>query len=211
MNLKSILVGRGQTNCYFLWDDNNNTVIVDPGDNSQMLIKSITRNELKPKAIILTHYHYDHILAVEDLKKEYSIPIYIHESGVEGLKNPIINLSEFRPVPSTSITADETLKDGDVVNIGDMKLEIIYTPGHTSCDICIKCGNILISGDTLFQNSVGRSDFQESSYENLKNSVLNKLMTLDDDIKVYPGHYESTTIGMERKYNPKIQMMLDEK
>jgi glyoxylase-like metal-dependent hydrolase (beta-lactamase superfamily II) len=168
----------------------------------------ISKEELKPKVIILTHYHYDHILAVEDIKKQYNIPVYIHENGVKGLKDSIINLSELRPVPSTSIEADKALVDGEVVEIGEMKLEIIYTPGHTSSDICIKCGDILITGDTLFKNSVGRSDFEESSYENLKSSVLNKLMVLNDDIKIYPGHYESSTIGQERRVNTKIKMMM---
>lgn len=210
MNLKRIVVGRGEANCYFLWDSVKNLVIVDPGDNSDLLIEIIEKEELKPNLIILTHYHYDHILAVKDLKNKFKIPVYIHENGLKGLKNSNINLSALRPVAETSIEANRGLKDGEILNVGEMELEIIYTPGHTNSDICIKCEDIILTGDILFKNSVGRSDFVESSYENLKKSVLNKLMSLDDNLAVYPGHYDASTIGQERKYNPKIKQMLNE-
>ncbi len=210
MNIERVIVGTEKVNCYFLWDSKKNCIVIDPGNNSDILINFIEKNEFNLKGIILTHYHYDHILAVEDLNKRYNSPIYIHENGLKGLENPEINLSLSRPVKTTKIKAHKGLKDGDKLSIGELNLDIIYTPGHTLSDICIKYENVIFTGDTLFKGSIGRSDFKESSYDSLKNSILNKLLVFDDEVIIYPGHYEKSTIGEEREYNPKIKMFATE-
>ncbi|WP_027340561.1 MBL fold metallo-hydrolase [Halonatronum saccharophilum] len=210
MELKRFVVGVGDVNCYILSDDNKVGVIVDPGDDGDKLIDYIEKEGIELKAIILTHYHYDHILALEEVRDRFNIPVLIHKEDFEGLNNPEINLSANRPVGSVSVEADKTLEDGEILNFGEMRLEIIHTPGHTGGCICIKIHNILLTGDTLFKNSLGRTDLVGGSYERLVESVKGKLLTLDDDIVVYPGHYDQSTLGVERRNNPKIQRILKE-
>ncbi|WP_018249624.1 MBL fold metallo-hydrolase [Orenia marismortui] len=208
MNLKRFIVGVGDVNCYIINDRNNVGLIVDPGGDKKKLINYIKDNDIDLKAIVLTHYHYDHILAVEDLKAEFNLDVWIHEEDVEGLSDAGINLSADRPVKNINIKADRALKDGENICIGEMDLEIIHTPGHTPGGICIKVENTLLTGDTLFKGSVGRTDLFGGSYDKLLDSVINKLLPLDDNLRVYPGHYLSSKLGIEKKRNPKIQRML---
>ncbi|MCK8828430.1 MBL fold metallo-hydrolase [Natroniella acetigena] len=208
MNLKKFTVGIGNVNCYVVTDEEGTGIIVDPGGGKEIILDYIEQEELNIKAIILTHCHYDHILAVEDLQQELHLPVWIHEAGQEGLLKPELNLSISRSVPSMSIAADKILQDGEELKVGQLKLEIIHTPGHTLGGICIKIDDVLLTGDTLFKGSVGRTDLVGGSYQQLADSITEKVLNLDAQLVVYPGHLGQSTLEVERKRNPKVRAML---
>ncbi|MCK8816807.1 MBL fold metallo-hydrolase [Natroniella sulfidigena] len=208
MKLKNFKVGIGNVNCYLVTDEEGAGIIVDPGGGKDTILNYIEQEELNIKAIVLTHYHYDHILAVEDLQQELQVPVWIHEADAEGLLKPELNLSSSPSVPSVSIEADKLLQDGEKIKVGQLKLEIIHTPGHTPGGICIKIDDILLTGDTLFKGSVGRTDLTGGSYQQLADSISQKVMKLDDQLEVYPGHLGQSTLGRERKRNRIVKDML---
>ncbi|WP_408956394.1 MBL fold metallo-hydrolase [Natroniella sp. ANB-PHB2] len=210
MKLKKLTVGIGNVNCYVVNDEEGRGVIVDPGGGKRSILDYIEQEGLSIKAIILTHSHYDHILAVEDLQKELQLPVWIHEAGEERLLKPELNLSNSASVPSVSIKADKLLQDGEEIRVGQLKLEIIHTPGHTPGGVCIKIDDILLTGDTLFKGSVGRTDLAGGSYQQLADSISQKVMKLDDQLSVYPGHLGQSTLGKERRRNQLVKRMLKE-
>ncbi|QXM05443.1 MBL fold metallo-hydrolase [Crassaminicella indica] len=204
MRLERLIVGMLETNGYILYDENMlEALIIDPGDEAKTFVEYISRNRLKPIGIILTHYHYDHIGAVLDLRKKYSMPVYIHKKDEEGLKDPCINhsVSSFRK--SISIIPDQTLKDGDTIKTSWVTLEIIHTPGHTPGGICIKVKNknIIFTGDTIFNIDLGRTDLEGGDYHAMKNSIRNKVSKWSDDMMIYPGHGDLASMADVKKKN----------
>ena len=160
MNLaiRMMVLGPVQTNCYFLInEDTKEVLIVDPADRAQKIIEWINSEGLKPVAILLTHGHFDHIMGVQGVKKEYGIPVYASKDEVEVLADPQINVSTMMGA-YLSMKADELFSDGDVLELAGMKLKVISTPGHTIGSVCfyMEEEKVLISGDTLFEASVGR-------------------------------------------------------
>ncbi|MDD2969462.1 MAG: MBL fold metallo-hydrolase, partial [Lachnospiraceae bacterium] len=150
-----------------------------------------------------THGHFDHIFGCNSLRKLSGVPIYAYRGEQKLLEDPSLNVSDQVGRPYT-VNADHYLEDGEMIEIADMKIELIATPGHTagSCCFYIREAGLLISGDTLFEESVGRSDLPTGSGAELGRSVTEKLFILPDETKVYPGHGDSTTIGHEKQYNP---------
>lgn len=177
--------------------------IVDPGYDFQGIKDIIDSNGLTPKFIILTHGHGDHIGSVEDLRKLYDIPVYAHEEEKELLREPSMNLSNVM-YGDISLEADSYFKDTDKIEFMNRELEIIHTPGHTQGGVCILLDNHLFTGDTLFAGSIGRTDLPTSDYDKLMDSINNRLMLLDDEIIIHPGHNSDSTIGKERSSNPFI-------
>lgn len=208
MNLaiRMMVLGPVQTNCYFLInEDTKEVLIVDPADRAQKIIEWINSEGLKPVAILLTHGHFDHIMGVAGVKKEYNIPIYASRDEVEVLANPQINVSTMMGA-YMSMKADELFSDGDVLELAGMKLKVISTPGHTIGSVCfyMEEEKVLISGDTLFEASVGRSDFPTGSSRQLIESIKTRLFVLPDDTDVFPGHGGTTSIAYEKAHNPFI-------
>ena len=208
MNLaiRMMVLGPVQTNCYFLInEDTKEVLIVDPADRAQKIIEWINSEGLKPVAILLTHGHFDHIMGVAGVKKEYNIPIYASRDEVEVLANPQINVSTMMGA-YMSMKADELFSDGDVLELAGMKLKVISTPGHTIGSVCfyMEEEKVLISGDTLFEASVGRSDFPTGSSRQLIESIKTRLLVLPDDTDVFPGHGGTTSIAYEKAHNPFI-------
>lgn len=208
MNLaiRMMVLGPVQTNCYFLInEDTKEVLIVDPADRAQKIIEWINSEGLKPVAILLTHGHFDHIMGVQGVKKEYDIPIYASKDEVEVLAEPQINVSTMMGA-YLSMKADELFSDGDVLELAGMKLKVISTPGHTIGSVCfyMEEEKVLISGDTLFEASVGRSDFPTGSSCQLIESIKTRLFVLPDDTDVFPGHGGTTTIAYEKAHNPFI-------
>ncbi len=208
MNLaiRMMVLGPVQTNCYFLInEDTKEVLIVDPADRAQKIIEWINSEGLKPVAILLTHGHFDHIMGVQGVKKEYGIPIYASKDEVEVLANPQINVSTMMGA-YLSMKADELFSDGDVLELAGMKLKVISTPGHTIGSVCfyMEEEKVLISGDTLFEASVGRSDFPTGSSRQLIESIKTRLFVLPDDTDVFPGHGGTTNIAYEKAHNPFI-------
>ncbi|QQK07800.1 MBL fold metallo-hydrolase [Miniphocaeibacter halophilus] len=182
--------------------ENENCFIIDPGYDFNGIKNILEERNLKPKFIILTHGHADHIGSVEELKKLYNIPIYAHIEEKDLLNSPELNLSS-QMYGDISLEADHYVKEGDIINFENNELKIIHTPGHTQGGMCILMDGHIFTGDTIFAGSVGRTDLPTSNFEELKKS-LNKLMLLDDDLIIHPGHNSDSTIGRERISNPFI-------
>lgn len=201
--MDSMVVGPLGVNCYIL-SDNGKAVIIDPGGHASEIAKYLTKNELTPVAIINTHGHFDHIGGVSELAERYGIPFRLH-NGDEFLiakGSDASTMFGFGVMKNPQITSH--LTDGEVINFEGMSINVLHTPGHSPGGVClyIKELNSVITGDTLFLESIGRSDFPYGDHGQLINSIKSKLMTLDDDVKVYPGHGPASTIGHEKSYNP---------
>ena len=200
------VVGPVQTNCYFLYrEDTKDCVIVDPGDEAKRIKKFIEDQKLHPVAILLTHGHFDHIMAADEVRDKYNVKVYASAEEKNTLSTPHINLGEAYGM-NLSVKADVWHNDGDILKLAGFDIKAIHTPGHTEGGTCYYIGSIgvLFSGDTLFCESVGRTDFPGGSMSDIVHSIKDKLMVLPDDTKVYTGHGEGTSIGYERVHNPYI-------
>ena len=197
-------VGDIGTNCYFLVNtDTKEMIIVDPGGDAPILKSRIAEMDLKPAAILLTHAHYDHAHHAKILKDTYQIPIYIHEAEKQTLTDVRMNVSAMFGKPET-YEADVFLKDGQEFTLAGFEIVTLHTPGHTPGGACyyFKDQKVLVSGDSLFCGSVGRTDFPGGSMSSLVRSLKEKVMVLPRDTQVLPGHMMRTTIGQECEYNP---------
>ena len=204
LKVEQYVVGPVQTNCYFaINDDTKEVLVIDPGASADQLAKKICQEKLTPIAILLTHGHFDHAMAAQEVAEQYGIKIYAHETEKETLETPQINLSGMIGRTLT-FHADCYVKDGEILNLAGFEIRVLHTPGHTQGGVCyyIEEEKALFAGDTLFCQSVGRTDFPTGKSSTLIHSIQDKLMPLPDDTMVYTGHEDMTTIGMERKYNP---------
>lgn len=205
MKVVRLPVGVYAANCYIVYDEDiHEAVVIDPGGAGDEILDKLNELNLKVKYIILTHGHGDHIGGVEDVRKGTSAPVLIHEDDAELLKDDTRNLSSMMIMGSVEVIPDKLLKDGEKLVLGDYTINIIHTPGHTPGGISIKIEDNLFTGDTLFAGSIGRTDFEGSSYEDIISSIKKKLILYPDDTAIYPGHGPSSTIGREKKYNPFI-------
>jgi glyoxylase-like metal-dependent hydrolase (beta-lactamase superfamily II) len=194
--IKTIPAGIYEANCYLLVDeDTKECGIIDPGGDAKRLENIIKSLNAKPKYIILTHGHFDHVGGVIELINTFNIPYYISDIDEKYMEK---DNSVFGTLPKAS----GYLKDGDNVKLGDDVIRVIETPGHTEGGLCFLVNDKLFTGDTLFQGSVGRSDFIGGNAIKLINSIKTKLLPLGDEIEVYPGHGEASTIGYEKRSNP---------
>lgn len=205
MRITNLPSGALQANTYLAVDEKTNEgFIVDPGGYNKVLTKEVRDNDVNIKFIILTHGHSDHICGVNEHKAEFpdaKIVAYKDEEAM--LENPNLNQSPGFGVPY-STKADILVSDGDELKVGDVTLKFIHTPGHTEGGMCIyvKEAKALFSGDTLFRQSIGRTDFPGGSYKEIMDSIRKKLFLLPDDTNVFPGHMGMTSIGFEKENNP---------
>lgn len=203
MIFEAMAVGSYYSNCYIVGSNSTKeAAIIDPGADFNKINSKINELGLTPKIIILTHAHADHIGAVQDFVNSYGSLVYIHKDDVELLKDGNKNFSKVLTGKNISIIPDVVLEDNDEIILGDLKFEIIHTPGHTKGGICIKVGNIMMTGDTLFNKSIGRTDFRGGSFDEIINSIQEKIFTHDDDTIIYPGHNSPSTIKSEKLGNP---------
>lgn len=204
MTIKSMVLGPVQTNCYFLINDETKEVlIIDPADNAAGIEGWIREEGLEPRAILLTHGHFDHILGVEGLRKAFDIPVYAGKNEADVLKDPRKNVSPMLG-RSVSVSADRLLSDNEIFTLAGIRMQVFFTPGHTEGSVCFYLPDEkkLFSGDTLFEASVGRTDFPTGSSRQLVDAIKTRLFILDDDVMVYPGHGGCTSIGYEKTHNP---------
>ena len=204
MEMKHYCVGQVATNCYFaINEETKEMLVIDPGDSAQMLAEKSKKEGLKPKAVLLTHGHFDHAMAAEELAELFGIPVYAHEAEKDTLEDSGKNVS-IMIGRRDSYHADVYVRDGEVLQLAGMELKVLHTPGHTAGGCCyyLEKEKVLFSGDTLFCQSVGRTDFPGGSMSKLVRSIKEKLMALPDEVRVYPGHMGLTTIGTERARNP---------
>ncbi len=197
------ILGDYVTNCYLIADDKTkNAVLFDAPADCDKILDYIAQNDITIKYICLTHAHFDHILALNELKEKTGAELMLHEKEEKYLTDPALNLIGAVETEVIIPKADRLLHDGDTISLDGLSFKVIHTPGHTEGGTCYLIDNVLISGDTLFSGSIGRYDFPLGSLEDELRSINEKLLVLDDEIKVYPGHGFSTTIGKQRKENP---------
>ena len=205
MLVKEFMVGLVGTNCYLATNsETNETLIIDPGDEADALENYIKKHEYHPVAVLLTHGHFDHCMAAEEVAGHYGISVYVHEAEKETMENPALNCGGMIG-KRLSFHADRYMHgEKDHLSLAGFEIDVILSPGHTPGGVCfyIQSDGILFSGDTLFCESVGRTDFPGGSMSRLVRSIKEKLFLLPDDTKVLPGHNEWTTIGNERRNNP---------
>ena len=199
--LRTLSLGPLCANCYILTDDKGHGVVIDPGASAWKIIPEV--EGVKIDYIIITHSHFDHFTAAVPLKKATGALIAMSETDAEDIKDPNKSLlCWFQGMNAEIPEADVRLRDGDVLTAGALQLEIIATSGHSKGCICIRCGNMLFTGDTLFRRSVGRTDLPGGDPDELINSVKTKLFTIGEDLAVYPGHDVPTSLFEEMRENP---------
>lgn len=201
MKIERLIVGQLQTNCYLVWDEKNNEVIIiDPGDDGDYIIRKIQDYQLKPKLILVTHGHFDHVLAVPELKLAYDIPFLMHRADLFLLKRSKETSRFFTGVETDPpLMPDKFLKDKELIKFGKEKLKVLETSGHSPGGVVFFGGGVLFSGDTIFNQGVGRTDFSYCSKKDLINSIKNIIFNLPPKTIVYPGHGEKTIISEEKR------------
>ncbi|MBO8156103.1 MAG: MBL fold metallo-hydrolase [Bacillaceae bacterium] len=204
MHVHQIPVGNLGTNCYLI-ENESEVLIIDPGDHGDAIIARINEQQLKPVAILLTHAHFDHIGAVEQIRNEYDIPVYLHEEEHDWLTDPMLNGSQLFAVvePIKGKKPDFSLEEGEM-SLGSFTFDVKHTPGHSpgSTSFIFHEEGFVVAGDTLFQGSIGRTDLPGGNHQQLLDSIEEKILILPDHTTVYPGHGPKTTVGSEKVSNP---------
>ncbi|MGG0667616.1 MBL fold metallo-hydrolase [Sporosarcina koreensis] len=205
LEIRTYPLGPIQTNCYLILNCDGECLVIDPGEEGDRIIAEIEKLNGKPLAILLTHAHFDHIGAVDQVRDHFDIPCHIHEAEHEWLENPHLNGSSRYPgLPLVkNKAADHFLQEGEL-KIGSFRVDVRHTPGHSpgSVSFIFKEAHLAVVGDTLFRGSIGRTDLPGGSTETLLQSIHDKLLTLDEEFTVYPGHGPSTTPEEEKDMNP---------
>jgi len=198
LKLEFFPLGDLAVNCYLLYDqDTKNALIIDAPLGVKTVLNRADALGLKVCALLLTHEHYDHI---EGLNK-IDLDFYIHPEGKDALTDPSCNMSVYMG-NSFTIEREPLLFSGSTLKIADFDIEVMHTPGHAPGSVCLKIDDMLFSGDLLFFDSIGRTDIPHASHDAIMKSLKDKIMPLDDNVSVFPGHGPSTTIGREKEHNP---------
>ncbi len=206
MKVLKFSVGTMMTNCYFLiCEDTGACAIVDPGDDAEKLLAKLQEKSLHPVAILLTHGHFDHIMALPQIIKATSAPLMLHEEELALYQSNVNNcMRRFAGKDLAMPMPHRLLKEGDTVKIGTESVTVLHTPGHTPGSVCYLAGENLITGDTLFLGSCGRSDLYGGDYRALLSSLA-RLCALEKDYRIFPGHGASTHLFREKETNPYLQ------
>ena len=205
MKVYPLVLGPVQTACYIISNEKK-AVVVDPAANANQIIQYLGTKKLELEAVLLTHGHFDHIGAVNELVAKYQVPIYAHKKEKEYFENPDVNLS---PMIYERLVLNKDfeyrfISDQEVIECLGTKVKAFHVPGHTTGSICyyFESEDIVFTGDTLFKHSIGRTDFIYGNHDQLIKGIRGKLLSLPGHTLVYPGHGECTTIGEESKHNP---------
>lgn len=202
MNIQKIVVGQLDVNCYIISDEaTSETLIIDPGDEAERIIELIDASRLKPKYILFTHAHYDHVCAAKELRDRYKAIFLMHEEEMTTYRMTAQLCISWGFAPEDFPEPERTLNDGGTISVGTLSFTVLHTPGHTPGSICLHGENMLFSGDTLFRGSVGRTDLPGGDFKLLSRS-LERLMLLPHETKVMCGHDGETSIAEEIRYNP---------
>ena len=205
MIIKALVVGPFASNCFIVGSEKTKQgIIIDPGADPKNILRTVRDLDLSIVFIVATHNHIDHIGALRPVKDETGAAFAVHEADAKGALPALVGrmmglmMGSLKSPPQP----DRLLKDGDIIEAGDLKFKVLHTPGHTPGGISLLCNGVVFSGDTLFNLGIGRTDMSGGDYGKLMESIATKLMVLPDDTVVYPGHGPETTIGTEKKWNP---------
>lgn len=201
MVVRTVITGNIEENCHLIWDKNKHCLVVDPGDDCNRILEVIEMHHLSVKKIILTHGHYDHVGAVNELKKATGAIVISHEEEKELILNPDLSLARYISPDFSIPQVDSYVKEGDVISAGNLSLTVMHTPGHTQGGMCLYGHGILFSGDTVFYGTLGRWDFPTGNLSKLGHSIIHKIFTLPEDTVIYSGHGPKTTVGEEKIHN----------
>lgn len=197
MTILKRVLGAYRENGYVVYDDTGRALVIDPGDEPEQLISLLREYDLQVEAIVLTHAHFDHLMAVKDIQEATGAPLYLHEIDACILNNSAYTLVS---LPYT-LTPDRLLHDQDTITVGKMIFTVLHTPGHTGGSICLLCEDVLFAGDTLFAGGVGRVDLPGAD-PRAQGETLKRLVALPDSLRVLCGHGPETTLGIEKQTNP---------
>ncbi|MFP3896766.1 MAG: MBL fold metallo-hydrolase [Anaerolineales bacterium] len=205
MLLEHLVVGRLQTNCYIVGcQQTDKALIIDPGAEAERLLESVRATRLEVTDIVLTHFHFDHILAANPLRKATGATLHIHENEAEYLCHPPDLFRAFSPNIPQGLKADNLLQEGDIFPVGRLNIQVLHTPGHSPGGISLWLPEeeAVFCGDTLFREGLGRSDLPGGDHQTLLKSIHAKLLALPKETRVYPGHGAPTTVAHEMRHNP---------
>ena len=203
MKIKHLALGDYQTNCYIVYDEASPTcVIIDPGYEPERVLDTVKNLGLTVDSILLTHGHFDHVGAVEKIVEATGCKLWMSESDWSQPIDPLH--THYYPIANCDFTEVSFFEDGQEVCAGGLTFTVLATPGHTKGSVCFLCENTLFSGDTLFARSCGRTDLPGGDWNTIQNS-LRRIAHLDGNFTVYPGHGESTTLAIEKQYNPYLR------
>ncbi|MBU4496117.1 MAG: MBL fold metallo-hydrolase [Acidobacteria bacterium] len=206
MTYDTVVVGALETNCYLVFcQETKECAVIDPGAQPEKIFQAVQEAGVRPIILINTHGHIDHIGANQDVKEHYNVPLYIHEDDEDMLSKSHLSELSFLLGAKMSPPADGFLTNGQRIKIGHGELQVLHTPGHSPGSICLFFDRFLFSGDTLFNGGVGRTDLPGGSWKDLEESIRTKILVLDENLPVLPGHGPSTTVGNEKDSNPFIQ------
>ena len=206
MFFKMLSLGNMDNNCYILGDESSkHALIIDAPEESGTILDVLEDEGLKLKFVLLTHAHYDHIGALDEICEATGAEVFIHTFEADAINDPTVNLALYSGAPSPKTPASKKLVDGDIITLGNIELKTLYTPGHTVGSVCYYTDGCLFSGDTLFLRGVGRCDLPGGDFKILKQSIKKQLYVLPDSTDVYPGHGRATTIGYEKNHNEYIR------
>ena len=206
MIIKRLVVGRLSANCWVVGlEETKEGLVIDPGGNSEVILKAIADSGLNIEMIVLTHGHSDHIAALYEVQDRTGAAVAIHIEDADFLEGRGSYSSQFGISYKTPHPPDRLLREGDIIEIGSMRFTVIHTPGHTPGGICLLTEGKVFTGDTLFRRGIGTTIMPGTSRPQLINSIQTRLMVLPDDTIVYPGHGRETTIGTERRDNPYVR------
>ncbi|MEG2597072.1 MAG: MBL fold metallo-hydrolase, partial [Oscillospiraceae bacterium] len=185
MKIDTLSVGMIGTNCYVIATETGSAVLIDPGADPQRILNFIETHQITVKAIILTHGHFDHMSAVDEIKKRWDVPVYIHPQDREMLQNPVHNAS-FDFGRSCRCTSDQLMEHGDILSIDTLSIRVIHTPGHTEGSVCLVVEDAIFTGDTIFCGSIGRTDLYGGSYPKIAESAK-KIAAMKRNYRLFPG------------------------
>lgn len=204
ITIKTLVTGPVAGNCYIVFDENKNALVIDPGDEADKILAEIEKNGVTVSKIVLTHGHFDHTSAVPEVKAKTGAEVLIGEKDFEMTNSAKLSLAGPFGIGYTPFVCDGKLKEGDTITVGTMSYKVIETPGHTKGSICLIGEDVIFSGDTLFLGSCGRVDFPGGSFAEMKAS-LKRLAQIDGNYYVYSGHGPRTTLDFERNNNPYME------
>lgn len=201
-----IHLGPLRSNCYIVPLGNGECVAVDIGGHPRTFLSFLREHNLTLRAILLTHGHFDHIGGVEKVREETACDVYIHKNDEKMLKDINLNMgTTFNHFAFHPVKVYKTISDNDILDFENLKFTVLHTPGHTKGGVCFVCDDCIFTGDTLFRQSIGRTDFENGSMSEMTQS-LERLCALQGDYRVMPGHMEESTLDFERNYNPYIAL-----